>query len=54
MQTSHPNIYACGDSIGGSMLAHTGLQEGAIAAMGILGMDARSTIKLSFSSIYES
>lgn len=37
MQTSHPHVYASGDSIGGSMLAHTALQEGAVAAMSILG-----------------
>ena len=52
MQTSHPNIYACGDSIGGSMLAHTGLQEGAIAAMGILGMDAKVNYKAIPSAVY--
>lgn len=39
MQTSHPNVYASGDSIGGSMLAHTALQEGAVAAMSILGQN---------------
>ena len=37
MKTSHPNVYAAGDLIGGSMLAHTGLHEGTVAAQAILG-----------------
>ena len=54
MQTSHPQVYACGDSIGGSMLAHTGLQEGAVAAMSILGMPAKIDYKTIPAAVYTS
>ncbi len=39
MQTSHPHVYACGDAIGGSMLAHTAMHEARVAASTILGME---------------
>lgn len=37
MRTSHPNIYACGDITGQSLLAHTAVREGEVAANNILG-----------------
>lgn len=37
MQTSHPNIYACGDITGYSLLAHTAVREGEVAINHILG-----------------
>ena len=37
MQTSHPNIYACGDITGHSLLAHTAVREGEVAINHILG-----------------
>lgn len=39
MQTSHPHVYACGDSIGGSMLAHTAMHESRVATNTILGIE---------------
>lgn len=37
MRTSHPNIYACGDITGYSLLAHTAVREGEVAVNHILG-----------------
>jgi dihydrolipoamide dehydrogenase len=37
MQTSHPNIYACGDVTGFSLLAHTAVREAEVAVEHILG-----------------
>lgn len=37
MRTSHPNIYACGDITGHSLLAHTAVREGEVAVNHILG-----------------
>lgn len=37
MQTSHPDIYACGDLTGFSMLAHTAVREAEVAVEHILG-----------------
>ncbi|GHT06335.1 dihydrolipoyl dehydrogenase [Bacteroidia bacterium] len=37
MQTSHPNIYACGDITGFSLLAHTAVREAEVAVEHILG-----------------
>jgi dihydrolipoamide dehydrogenase len=39
MQTSHPNVYACGDITGFSMLAHTAIREGDVAIHHIAGID---------------
>lgn len=39
MQTSHRNVYACGDITGFSMLAHTAIREGEVAVNHILGVD---------------
>jgi dihydrolipoamide dehydrogenase len=40
-RTSVPHIFAIGDVIGGLMLAHTAGQQGRVAAMTILGEDAK-------------
>lgn len=37
MRTTHPNIYACGDITGHSLLAHTAVREGEVAVNHILG-----------------
>src|SRR5207244_1741097 len=37
MQTSNPNIYACGDATGLSLLAHAGSAQGEVAAANALG-----------------
>jgi dihydrolipoamide dehydrogenase len=39
METSSPHIYAIGDAIGGTMLAHVAMEEGVVAAENALGMD---------------
>lgn len=38
MQTSNPNVYACGDITGFSLLAHTAVREAEVAANHILGI----------------
>lgn len=45
MQTSHPNIYACGDITGHSLLAHTAVREGEVAINHILGKEDRMSYK---------
>lgn len=45
MNTSHPNVYACGDITGHSLLAHTALREGEVAVNHILGKDDRMSYK---------
>jgi len=37
MQTSHPNVYACGDITGFSLLAHTAVREAEVAIAHLLG-----------------
>jgi dihydrolipoamide dehydrogenase len=37
MRTTHPNVYACGDITGHSLLAHTAVREGEVAVNHILG-----------------
>lgn len=37
MQTAHPDIYACGDATGFSLLAHTAVREAEVAVEHILG-----------------
>ncbi len=37
MRTTHPNIYACGDITGYSLLAHTAVREGEVAVNHIIG-----------------
>lgn len=39
MQTSHPGVYACGDIIGFSLLAHTAIRESDVAINHILGKE---------------
>ena len=41
MQTSNPNVYACGDITGFSMLAHTAMRESDVAINHILGLSDR-------------
>lgn len=45
MQTSNPNIYACGDITGYSLLAHTAVREGEVAINHILGKDDKMSYK---------
>ena len=45
MQTSHPNVYACGDITGFSMLAHTAYREAEVAINHLLEHDARMSYK---------
>ena len=45
MQTSHPNIYACGDITGFSLLAHTAVSEAEIAVKHILGSEQKMSYK---------
>ncbi|MEW6376740.1 MAG: dihydrolipoyl dehydrogenase [Thermodesulfobacteriota bacterium] len=39
METSAPCIYAIGDAIGGTQLAHVAMEEGVVAAENVMGMD---------------
>lgn len=39
MQTNIPNIYACGDVVGGIQLAHVAFHEGTVAALHACGTD---------------
>ena len=41
LQTSHPQVYACGDITGRSMLAHTAIREAEVAINHILGVEDR-------------
>jgi len=45
MQTSHPQVYACGDITGFSMLAHTAIREGEVAVNHLLGIDDRMSYR---------
>jgi len=45
MQTSHPQVYACGDITGYSLLAHTAVREGEVAINHILGKDDKMSYK---------
>lgn len=47
MQTSHPDVYACGDITGFSLLAHTAVREAEVAVGHILG----KTEKMSYKAI---
>jgi dihydrolipoamide dehydrogenase len=47
MQTSHPDVYACGDITGFSLLAHTAVREAEVAVKHILG----GTEKMSYKAI---
>ena len=39
METTTPNIYAIGDAIGGTLLAHVAMEEGVVAAENAMGID---------------
>jgi len=39
METTRPNIYAIGDAIGGTLLAHVAMEEGVVAAENAMGID---------------
>lgn len=54
MQTSVPNIYACGDVIGGIQLAHVAFHEGKIAALNACGVDAEADYRAVPRCIYTS
>lgn len=45
MKTSHPNVYACGDITGYSLLAHTAVREGEVAVNNILGVSDEMSYK---------
>ena len=45
MQTSHPNIYACGDITGFSLLAHTAVREAEVAVEHVLGKEEKMSYK---------
>lgn len=45
MQTSNPNVYACGDITGFSLLAHTAVREAEVAANHILGISDKMDYK---------
>jgi dihydrolipoamide dehydrogenase len=45
MQTSHPDVYACGDVTGFSLLAHTAVREAEIAIGHILGKNRKMSYK---------
>ena len=45
MQTSHPNVYACGDITGFSLLAHTAVREAEIAVERLLGKNRKMSYK---------
>lgn len=45
MQTSNPNVYACGDITGFSLLAHTAVREAEVAANHILGISDKMEYK---------
>ncbi len=45
MRTSQPNVYACGDLTGFSMLAHTAAREAEVAVHAILGEEDRMSYR---------
>jgi dihydrolipoamide dehydrogenase len=52
MQTSNPNVYACGDITGFSMLAHTAMRESDVAINHILGLSDRMSYDAIPSVVY--
>jgi len=46
MQTSLPNVYACGDVTGFSLLAHTAVREAEVAVEHILGKNEKMSYKV--------
>jgi dihydrolipoamide dehydrogenase len=45
MQTSQPNVYACGDITGFSLLAHTAVREAEVAIAHLIGKDEKMSYK---------
>jgi len=45
MQTSQPNVYACGDITGFSLLAHTAVREAEVAVEHLLGKNEKMSYK---------
>lgn len=45
MLTSHPNVYACGDITGYSLLAHTAVREAEVAVNHLLGVEDKMSYK---------
>ena len=45
MQTSNPNVYACGDTTGFSLLAHTAVHEAEVAIAHLLGGNEKMSYK---------
>jgi dihydrolipoamide dehydrogenase len=41
METTTPHIYAIGDAVGGSLLAHVASEQGIVAAENVMGMDRK-------------
>jgi len=39
METTTPNVYAIGDAVGGTLLAHVAMEEGVVAAENVMGVD---------------
>ncbi|MFB5195342.1 dihydrolipoyl dehydrogenase [Neobacillus sp. KR4-4] len=54
MQTNIPNIYACGDVIGGIQLAHVAFHEGTVAALNACGVDTQVNYRAVPRCIYTS
>ncbi|MHB9056748.1 MAG: dihydrolipoyl dehydrogenase [Paludibacteraceae bacterium] len=52
MQTSHPNVYACGDVTGTYMLAHTASRESDVALNHILGKEDKMSYNANPSVVY--
>ena len=52
MQTSQSNVYACGDSTGFSLLAHTAVREAEVAIAHILGKNEKMSYKAIPSVVY--
>lgn len=54
MQTNIPNIFACGDVIGGIQLAHAAFHEGNVAALNACGLEAQVNYRAVPRCIYTS
>ncbi|MGJ7923063.1 dihydrolipoyl dehydrogenase [Neobacillus sp. LXY-4] len=54
MKTTIPNIFACGDVVGGIQLAHVAFHEGTVAALNASGMDAKVNYRAVPRCIYTS
>ena len=54
MQTENPNIYACGDVTGFSLLAHTAVREAEVAVNHILGKSEKMSYKAIPGVVYTS